>query len=158
MEKRIREIRVELQMLIEAEPQMINASTVKYWNHYRNYIEQAKLKLTSSRMWLGKVLGELGTANPYPDSKNPESSAIEPTADVSDSQIIFPSEAVPFIKTMRKRLEELETELKVHTDRESWPIGTDTIFNFWRMRHVMKATEDLMEASMWYGMALSELR
>lgn len=39
-------------------------------------------KLQEAVMWLGMDLKRLGTENPYPSSKNPETgSTIEPTAD-----------------------------------------------------------------------------
>lgn len=38
-------------------------------------------KLQEAVMWLGMNLKRLGEANPYPESKNSESSTIEPTAD-----------------------------------------------------------------------------
>jgi len=36
---------------------------------------------TNAIMWLGIALKELNEANPYPESKNPASPVIEPTAD-----------------------------------------------------------------------------
>jgi len=38
-------------------------------------------KLQESIMWLGMDLKRLGTPNPYPESKNPENTKVEPTAD-----------------------------------------------------------------------------
>jgi hypothetical protein len=38
-------------------------------------------KIQEAIMWLGMDLKRLGEANPYPESKNPESLRIEPTAD-----------------------------------------------------------------------------
>jgi len=38
-------------------------------------------KLQEAIMWLGMDLKELGTPNPYPQSYNPNSQVIEPTAD-----------------------------------------------------------------------------
>lgn len=32
-------------------------------------------------MWLGMMLKEMGTPNPYPESYNPENAVVEPTAD-----------------------------------------------------------------------------
>lgn len=39
------------------------------------------IKLQEAVMWLGMNLKRLGEANPYPESRNPESQRIEPTAD-----------------------------------------------------------------------------
>jgi hypothetical protein len=38
-------------------------------------------KLQEAVMWLGMDLKRLGTSEPYPESKNPESLTIHPTAD-----------------------------------------------------------------------------
>lgn len=38
-------------------------------------------KIQEAIMWLGMDLKDIGTANPYPESYNPESLVIEPTAD-----------------------------------------------------------------------------
>lgn len=38
-------------------------------------------KLQEAVMWLGMNLKRLGEDNPYPESKNPDSLRIEPTAD-----------------------------------------------------------------------------
>lgn len=38
-------------------------------------------KLQEAIMWLGMELKRLGTPNPYPESYNPDSAEIEPTAD-----------------------------------------------------------------------------
>lgn len=42
---------------------------------------QAITKIQEGIMWLGMDLKALGTPNPYPESKNPDSPVIEPTAD-----------------------------------------------------------------------------
>lgn len=41
----------------------------------------ALTKMQEAVMWLGMDLKEMGTPNPYPQSYNPESPVIEPTAD-----------------------------------------------------------------------------
>lgn len=41
----------------------------------------AVTKIQEAIMWLGMDLKDLGTLNPYPQSYNPESQVIEPTAD-----------------------------------------------------------------------------
>ncbi|UJP67096.1 hypothetical protein IPZ59_14425 [Mongoliitalea daihaiensis] len=38
-------------------------------------------KLQEAVMWLGMDLKALGEANPYPESKNPTNTTVEPTAD-----------------------------------------------------------------------------
>lgn len=41
----------------------------------------ARTKLQEAVMWLGMNLKQLGEADPYPESRNPESQTIHPTAD-----------------------------------------------------------------------------
>lgn len=41
----------------------------------------AVTKIQEAIMWLGMDLKDMGTPNPYPQSYNPESPVIEPTAD-----------------------------------------------------------------------------
>ena len=43
--------------------------------------EIAHLKIVEAIMWLGICLKELGELDPYPESRNPDSQRIEPTAD-----------------------------------------------------------------------------
>lgn len=38
-------------------------------------------KAQEAVMWLGMMLKEMGTPNPYPESYNPENAVVEPTAD-----------------------------------------------------------------------------
>lgn len=44
-------------------------------------ISLAITKLQEAIMWLGMNLKRLGEADPYPESRNPDSQRIEPTAD-----------------------------------------------------------------------------
>lgn len=41
----------------------------------------SSIKLAEAIMWLGMDLKRLGTPNPYPNSKNPDNTIIDPTAD-----------------------------------------------------------------------------
>jgi hypothetical protein len=41
----------------------------------------AVTKLQEAIMWLGMDLKDIGADNPYPESSNPESLVVEPTAD-----------------------------------------------------------------------------
>ena len=43
--------------------------------------------LEQGGMWLGKALQELGTPDPYPHSRNPENTIIEPPAEEIRKQI-----------------------------------------------------------------------
>lgn len=38
-------------------------------------------KAQEAVMWLGMMLKEMGTPNPYPESYNPENAVVEPTTD-----------------------------------------------------------------------------
>lgn len=47
----------------------------------RNEEWEATKKVTEGIMWLGMSLKRLGAENPYPNSKNPDNTIVEPTAD-----------------------------------------------------------------------------
>lgn len=48
---------------------------------HRYETANAKCKLIEAAMWLGMYLKYLGEKDPYPESRNPESQTIHPTAD-----------------------------------------------------------------------------
>ena len=108
MEQKIREIRLSLDATFSMTGKLTPSREVA----------SAKTSFEVSKMMLGKVLAELGTKNPYPESKNPDSPKIEPTAEKSqDMQFKEGSDHVFKVKTLRqdgdvisKQLEELLEE------------------------------------------------
>lgn len=66
----------------------------------RTHVQRAK-------MWLGQVLKELQVENPYPQSMNPDNTAIEPEADASTVDLPtdfvgleFPEQKVKYVRRM----------------------------------------------------------
>jgi hypothetical protein len=121
--------------------------------------------ITMSKMYLGKCLKELGNANPYPTSKDPSSQTIEKTADVSsdgDVSYLLPGgfyEMTPTsqCKWLRASLEEEENRMKemydayCHSNVIEEPL-------FWLMIYIRKAILSCIEAGLWLGMELSNIR
>lgn len=71
------------------------------------FLESAKLWLALGRGWLGKALGALGEAHPYPQSYNPESPAIEsPAYQLPAQPIEFGIDAVAGTKSLRARIKD----------------------------------------------------
>ena len=69
--KKIKECRVELDNALQ---------NVRNLNSCRES-SIAITKIQEAIMWLGMDLKRMGNPNPYPESYNPESSVVEPTAD-----------------------------------------------------------------------------
>ncbi len=63
-------------------------------------------------MWLGKALHHLGAPSPYPNSFNPESKQIEPSADIATGVDIKPyADETAFIKGTRADLKQIGDQL-----------------------------------------------
>lgn len=86
MQERIKEIRVNIdglyQLTKELKPLQMQGGYLAMVNSKQ--IEDAAHSLIYAKAWLGKVLGELGTENPYKSGYKTVSD-IEPTADVADN-------------------------------------------------------------------------
>lgn len=124
------------------------------------YTDRATQNLELSKMWLGKVLKELGNSNPYPESKNPGSDKIEPTADVADLSDYYvnpPSYEhlthIQKVKWLRAEIEKVEIQLKKLLE-----IGVQYPKYFWYGEHLKDSTKNCMEAGMWLGMELGRIR
>jgi hypothetical protein len=108
----------------------------------------------TSKMWLGRALKEAGTVNPYPESKDPSSKKIEPTADtatITPWSDDYPDH-ISRIKYLRKWADELETQLEVISDAaasQNAPTKMMLAFTF--------AYQHLAEGLMWLGMELGRL-
>lgn len=119
----------------------------------------AKTSFQLSKMMLGKVLAELGTANPYPESKDPNSQKIEPTADVAPSQEVsqFEETYVSKVKRIRSVADSVCQRLKRLTV-DAHPT-LDTREN--QILYAIFVTEAFVEAEkgmMWLGMELGRIR
>lgn len=124
-----------------------------------NEVVKAINSITLCKMWLGKVLKEMGIANPYPESKNHHSQVIEKTADTKEDgevSYLLPEnfyEMTPTYqcKWLRAELESIENEIrKLYMD----PITTD----LWVKDAYINSLRYSSEAGMWLGMELSNIR
>ena len=159
METKIKELRVSLDGLT----QLVKTLEVS---------RERSLTITSlelSKMWLGKVLKELGTTNPYPESKNPANEKIEPTADshpglVHSSINITEYQWKEFthiqrVKFLRAEVEKVEKDLE--SLRDSVDIHKEILNNYsskWKLAFLYNSFENCIEAGMWLGMELGAIR
>lgn len=109
-----------------------------------------------SKMWLGKTLKELGNKNPYPESKNPESTRIEPTADKAEYGHVedcFKDQSfndIQKVKWIRAELERIEN--KIFELKSLSPVTYR--FNIYSTN----SFNQCVEAGMWLGMELGRIR
>lgn len=114
----------------------------------------AKTHFQESKMMLGKVLGELGEANPYPESKNPTSPVIEKTAERSGPvEWSSDTDHITRVKTLRQDSDATCNELKSlmnfnHENKISLEV---TIF-------LEQAFIEANKGMMWLGMELGRIR
>lgn len=105
-------------------------------------------------MWLGKLLGLLGSQNPYPESRNPESPVIEKHADtVEFSKLVVGGDNIANIKMLRadfKDLSDLTKEIEEEINNNSH--DTDSVIV------TIHSLKQLSEADMWLGMALGAIK
>ncbi|MCM2304924.1 MAG: hypothetical protein NDJ72_09495 [Elusimicrobia bacterium] len=115
-------------------------------------INLAKTLVQQARMLLGKALGLLGEATPYPKADDAQSREIAPRADVADYKPNLPGEAIAAIKTVRAALQ-VELDALARHRRELWArdYGAEAEFVYRR------AYTDLLLAKMWLGEGLAKL-
>lgn len=105
-------------------------------------------------MRLGKLLGELGDANPYPESMDPGSKKIEPAADMPDHPFVIPDydEFVFAIKFIRQYIDndvqKLTEAFNKYYSHEQHGIP----------HRALIVIEALQDAKMWYGEVLGKIR
>jgi hypothetical protein len=142
----LRHLRVEMDRVLKA---------------LRNEVEPTRaisLSITSlelSRMWLGKALKIFGEPYPYPESMDPKSAKIEPSADVSDDgmESIIPAELHgQGIKSQVAILKHLRSILTGHTNQTFQIVNTIAGFE------ASFAYQHVVEANMWLGVRLGELK
>ena len=124
-----------------------------------------------AKMWLGKVLGELGNPTPYPQSDTPESPVIEPQAEHSAETVFNDSVQghVPQVKFLRAEIDKLADSLLDTVSQElnqfAW-LGFydtwDTVSNKLIEKKVNMFFDAsylaLTESRMWLGMELDRVR
>lgn len=144
--QKLKKLRIEIDYVLKMLMQMIT--------HHQATREKALNNLKLAKMWLGKVLGELGSQNPYPHSMNPKSSVIEAEADVYKGPLDIEYFNIPAgIKETRRLIEKLLPEYKsmVKEDPEFHPLSSVGMF--------LKESElRLTESKLWLGIELGEIR
>lgn len=118
---------------------------------------EISLSITSlelSKMWLGRVLKEMGNTNPYPESRNVQNEKIEPTTDTFTSEFNY-SEFVSFshiqkIKWLRAEIEKIENEIS----DINISIGNRIDSSFIACQN---SFDKCIEAGMWLGMELGRI-
>lgn len=148
MIENVKEFRVKIDSIC----QLIENSFIKN-NLGSRYVSLSFTELQTAKMWLGRVLKELGNTNPYPDSKNPANEKIEPTADTfsSERQADFIEQWGGFtriqkIKYLRLELEKIESALKY-----------EGAFEFWPRNHYVDSIKSIILSGMWLGMELQRI-
>lgn len=142
----------------------ITEQTVRTWRlQIDGLTTSVKLELTPSRevslcitslqkakAWLGETLKAIGTANPYPESSNPESKKIEPQAEHGGDRetfVRFPTQ-LERVKAMRGAVQNV-----IDAVRPDGDIATGT--GAWQRD---TAYMNLIEAKYWLGWELDRIR
>lgn len=145
MEEKIRNIRVSLDSVF----------TLAGMLQKSREIASAITSFEVSKMMLGKVLSTLGTPNPYPESKNPASPKIEPTAEKS-APMNWGEELdhTARVKHLRSLADKICSEIAEVVEKEgaqSDPHWTRTVF-------AEDAYLECQKGMMWLGMELGRIR
>ena len=103
-----------------------------------------------ARQWTGRMLGELGIANPYSNGSDPTTSLIDPTTVRSDPSRPDTMGMTPVqqIKAARAHVKELSAKLELLM-KQVTPDSNFTQFLYQTQNH-------LLQAGMWLGELLAE--
>lgn len=109
--------------------------------------------LQTGFMRLGKVLGMLGAANPYPESTNIKSAAIEPPADKASAILELPEgDEIVRVKFFRERIDHHISNLLTHFNAY-WKECSTGI-----PHEALVAIDALQDSKMWFGQVLNNIR
>jgi len=130
--------------------------------NFSSEIGTAVLYAKESKMWLGMVLKQLGTKNPYPDSKKPDNDKIEPTADTSQAysndMLDGCQTYIQEIKAFRKYATELYEEMNGKWEDENMVSDLkDRKVYLDGNSYFTLSIKSLMLANMWLGMELGRI-
>jgi hypothetical protein len=154
MKDKVKELRVRLHLF------MLFVMSHRAWRLEQSPdMAMAKLSLTSARHWMGKLLGQLGEENPYPNSTQ-MNGIIEPPADTSGREPWPVSDPIEQIKWLRGKIEtelakvkgirdELIVQLVGNTITLRGPVPATAIDL--RMVSINQVLIHLTEAKMWLG-------
>ncbi|MCU7518557.1 MAG: hypothetical protein HF307_19470 [Ignavibacteria bacterium] len=108
-------------------------------------------KLEEARMWMGKLLGKLGTEYPYPESMDPASKKIEPPTDMpaEKKNLFCESDNVANLKALRAAI----TDMLSRFNNIVGPIADGC-----NVLEIISIQQKLTEANMWAGVALGNMR
>ncbi len=111
-------------------------------------ISMAKTSLQRAKAWLGEVLKSLGTANPYPNSSDPNNKVIEPQAEhdlINADFTQYPTQ-LERVKAIRGSIQEL-----INGYAKYHPFETG-------FAEKGLSLQNLIEAKHWFGWELDRIR
>jgi hypothetical protein len=122
-----------------------------------------------SKMWLGQALKAMDAPNPYPESKDPNSQVIAPTADVStvvdyttDQNTTI--EGFPWLQSNHvSRVKFVRQQIDLAAAKLVWNQEYNDGYAEWKKDEaiilaIRDARKHLTEAGMWLGMELGRIR
>lgn len=125
-----------------------------------NELNEAKNNFTGAKMWLGKVLGELGEEHPYKESLDPSNNHIAEQTDHT-TEVCFTKEQydlghISRIKTLRLYVKEWTAQFKscVSSDK---PFTELAQASHYCLGYYQEALMRFEEAGMWLGCELHEI-
>lgn len=146
MEQQIRNIRIELDELIQFTKELENSREIAL----------AITSIELSKCWLGKCLQEIGTPNPYPESRNPENKIIAPTAEASKAGTIISIQGWENLDSITK-IKSLRVLLNV-TDSELRSIEPSKLSTKMAQEFLFQSYLECIKAQMCLGMSLGAIR
>jgi hypothetical protein len=142
----IRQFRLNIDAMINS-VQLINPS---------REVSLAYTNLQRAKNWLGLALKELGAPNPYPESMDVHSKAIEPQAEHSMSSLIDSFNVIDRTQTARVKFfrQHLQNNVDAFKDFEG---NTEGVTPFYA-QYCLQTILALQEAKMWFGWELDRIR
>lgn len=124
-------------------------------------ISLVKTNLDRGFAWLGKTMEFLGSTTPYVQSENPDSKAIEPTADItqttlSQEWVILDNTQTAKVKDFRHRLQ--DTINNVESIMGSLYINGNGVAGRKPVIAIEQAFISLIDAKMWLGWELGRIK
>jgi hypothetical protein len=118
-------------------------------------VSLAYTNLQRAKMWLGKCLQYIGNPDPYPESKDPKSATIEPSADHENNHFGGMFEKLPQTQTARvKYYREVITNLVDEMKKQELPKSLAGEYT----TYFKTAYMALEEAVMWFGWELGRIK
>lgn len=154
MIQQIKQLRVRIDGLIKENQAFIEESSqVPFLNTDLSQVRAAEVELLLAKSWLGRLLGELNTDNPYPVVQN--AADIPPTADTADDIAPSFTGELMFLNNQR---EQLKGDGKSPGLMESVRKLSGLPLGEWIIVCRQQAWVHLNNACTYYGFALGRLR